>query len=296
MTANDSPLKTTSSIGGIRAPASFQAIEAKYYNITDRTGMPIAGLLVLQDRLQRPVRAELHLYDDLEDAMREAALRQSQLILQDRYYAREPVQLRVMHTFPERSAVDVALPAGQSKKQGAAGGKSGGVNWTMVVGVIIGLLLVAAVIWGVSRFMGQRQTATSGATAPAVSAPAAPSVQGEAPAGAESAASAETAGAAPTPQTNGLPPSKNAHPDLAVGQTVRVSPGYQITLRSKPGTESGVDVTYMKAGDQAVIIGGPVWTRGDADTIVWWQVQLPDGTEGWAPANTSKLRLLEPVE
>lgn len=293
MTANDSPLKTTSSIGGIRAPASFQAIEAKYYNITDRTGMPIAGLLVLQDRLQRPVRAELHLYDDLEDSMREVALRQSQLILQDRYYAREPVQLRVMHTFPERSAVDVALPAGQSKKQKATGGKTGGVNWKMVAGVVVGLLLVAAIIWGFARFMGQRQVASTGGTAPAVSAPAESSPQGEASqdtqaTGATSAASA--------PQTNGLPPSKNAHPDLAVGKTVRVAPGYQITLRSEPGAESGVDVTYMKEGDQAVIIGGPVWTPGDADTIVWWQVQLPDGTEAWAPANTSKLQLLEPVE
>ncbi len=293
MTANDSPLKTTSSIGGIRAPASFQAIEAKYYNITDRTGMPIAGLLVLQDRLQRPVRAELHLYDDLEDSMREVALRQSQLILQDRYYSREPVQLRVMHTFPERSAVDVPLPAGQSKKQASAGGKSGGVNWKMVAGVVIGLLLVAAIIWGVSHFMGQRQTASSDGAAPAVSAPVESSSQGET--SQETQTTAAT-GSNPAPQTNGLPPSKNAHPDLAVGQTVRVVPGYQITLRSEPGAESGVDVAYMKEGDQAVIIGGPVWAQGDSDTIVWWQVQLPDGTEAWAPANTSQLRLLEPVE
>jgi hypothetical protein len=293
MTANDSPLKTTSSIGGIRAPASFQAIEAKYYNVTDRGGMPIAGLLVLQDRLQRPVRAELHLYDDLEDSMREAALRQSQLILQDRYYSREPVQLRVMHTFPERSAVDVPLPASQATKRAAAGGKSGGVNWKMVAGVIIGLLLVAAIIWGVSRFMGQRQTASSGAAAPVVSAPAESSPQEGAQQAPESAASTENASA---PQTNGLPPSKNAHPDLAVGQTISVAPGYQITLRSEPGAESGVDVAYMKEGEEAVIIGGPVWTQGDADTIVWWQVQLPDGTEAWAPANTSQLRLLEPVE
>ena len=52
----------------------------------------------------------------------------------------------------------------------------------------------------------------------------------------------------------------------------------------------------MVGDDQAIIVGGPVWAPGDSDTIVWWLVQLPDGTEAWAPANTSKLRLLEPVE
>lgn len=281
MTANDPPLKTTSEIGGIRAPSSFQAIDAKYYNVTDRGGRPIAGLLVLVDRLQRPVRAELHLYDDLEDSLRESALRQSQLILQDRYYSREPVQLRVMHTFQERSAVDVPLPVSGAPQTSQS--SKGGINWSAIIGAIVVLALLAGIVWGISRIMGSRQdVATTPADAPAASAPA------------TEAENSTTVGA--PPQTNGLEPSQNAHPDLVVGQTTRIRPGYQLTLRSEPGAEAGVDVAYMEDGEQAEIIGGPFWTQGNSDTIVWWQVRLADGTVAWAAANTSELRLLEPVQ
>ncbi len=291
MTANDPPRKTTSEIGGIRAPSTFQAIDAKYYNVTDRGGRPIAGLLVLVDRIQRPVRAELHLYDDLEDAVRESALRQSQLILQDRYYSREPVQLRVMHTFQERSAVDVPLPVSGSPQKRQA--DKGGINWSVVIGAIVILALVAGIIWGVSRIMGSRQDAAATPTeTPAASAPA-PGNEQSAPAIEADATNNSTAGA--PPQTNGLAPSQNAHPDLAVGQQARIHPDYQLTLRSEPGAEAGVDVAYMQGGDQAEIIGGPYWTQGNSDTIVWWQVRLADGSVAWAAANTSELRLLEPV-
>ncbi len=30
-------------------------------------------------------------------------------------------------------------------------------------------------------------------------------------------------------------------------------------------------------------------------TIVWWFVELPDGTRGWTPANTSEFRVLAPM-
>jgi len=291
MTANDPPLKTTSEIGGIRAPGGFQAIDAKYYNITDRNGRPIAGLLVLMDRIQRPVRAELHLYDEMEDSLRESALRQSQLILQDRYYSREPVQLRVMHTFQERSAVNVPLPASGPAKD-ASSKSGGGINWGMIIGVILALVVVAAIVWGVSRFMDSRQTGA--ADTPAVTALASTTGDTATDSGANSEADPQPASAAP--QTNGLEPSQNAHPGLAVGQTIRIRPGYQLALRSEPGADAGEDVAYMQDGEQVQIIGGPYWTQGNTDTIVWWQVQLADGTEAWAAANTSELTLLEPVE
>lgn len=288
MTTNDPPRKTTSEVGGNRAPGNFQAIDAKYYNVTDRGGRPIAGLLVLMDRLQRPVRAELHLYEEVEDPVRESALRQSQLILQDRYYSREPVQLRVMHTFQERSAVNVPLPVSGPTPQ-SQGGKRG-VNWSMIIGLILLLALLAGIIWGVSRIMGSRPDAAQPTTAPTESSAQAPVNEESAPVDQPDAVSGAPA------QTNGLAPSQNAHPDIEVGRRVRIVPGYQLTLSSEPGAETGVDVGYMQNGEEADVIGGPYWAQGNTDTIVWWQVRLADGSEAWAAANTSTLRLLEPVE
>ena len=52
----------------------------------------------------------------------------------------------------------------------------------------------------------------------------------------------------------------------------------------------------MTEGMVATIIEGPEYTRGDTDTIVWWMVELADGTEAWAAANTSQQTLLMPAE
>lgn len=52
----------------------------------------------------------------------------------------------------------------------------------------------------------------------------------------------------------------------------------------------------MENGQEAVIVEGPALTQGTSDTIVWWRVRLDDGSEAWAPANTSDGAVLELVE
>ena len=69
--------------GHVSPTSTLQAIDATYYHVTDANGQPIAALLVLQDRLNRPVRAEVHLFDDLEDYLAESAIRQAQRLLQE---------------------------------------------------------------------------------------------------------------------------------------------------------------------------------------------------------------------
>ena len=52
-------------------------IHSHYFDITDIESWPVAGLLVLLDGQGQPVRAELHLYDDLQPHVQEAAIRQA---------------------------------------------------------------------------------------------------------------------------------------------------------------------------------------------------------------------------
>jgi hypothetical protein len=76
---------------------------------------------------------------------------------------------------------------------------------------------------------------------------------------------------------------------------VAIVPGLRLALRSEPGAEAGVVVGDMVDGEEATVIGGPRMTQGDSDTIVWWLVQLDDGTQAWAAANTSQQTLLVPA-
>lgn len=98
------------------------------------------------------------------------------------------------------------------------------------------------------------------------------------------------------PNTNGLPPSTKANPRIEVGMTVRILPGYRSFIRSAAGPDSGEAVGLLEDGATAEILGGPIWMPGNTDTIVWWYVETDDGVQGWTPANTSELTLLDPVE
>jgi hypothetical protein len=98
------------------------------------------------------------------------------------------------------------------------------------------------------------------------------------------------------PNTNGLPPSTKANPRIEVGMTVRILPGYRSFIRTAPGPDGGKEVGLLEDGATAEVVGGPIWMPGNTDTIVWWYVEKADGMQGWTPANTSELTLLEPVE
>ena len=82
---------------------------------------------------------------------------------------------------------------------------------------------------------------------------------------------------------------------MEVGDRIQLLPAYKITLRSQAGAQAGVEVAQLQNADRMTILNGPIWLQGNSDTIVWWYVRVDDGPEGWVPANTSELTLLEPI-
>lgn len=95
---------------------------------------------------------------------------------------------------------------------------------------------------------------------------------------------------------NGLPESIKANPNIGRSSRIRVLQGLQIMLRSHPGPAAGTEIGVMQDGDEGIIVGGPYYTEGDTDTIVWWYARLDSGAEAWVAANTSTLTLLEPAQ
>lgn len=264
------------------ATARIQAIHSDFYHITDNEGWPIAALLVLLDSKRSPVRAEIQLYEELEDAAREWAFRQGRRLLESRYYSAEPVPLRVMQSYPMGDPLQVRahatnlLPAENQWFQ----------RWQVAAGAGV-LVLLIALVWALAAFLrGVGSGSNIGAEPPAAQ-----------PAGnsSEDAANSNNDQAAPPTLQANLPPSKNADPNLTVGRRVRVRPGLTVSLVAEPGADS-TPIGYMQDGQQALIVEGPAMTQGASDTIVWWRVQLDDGSQAWAPANTSEGPVLELVE
>ena len=256
-------------------------IQAHYFDITDLESWPIAGLLVLLDGRGQPVRAELHLYDGLIDSVQEVALRQARLVLQERYIGGDPVPLRILETLQLREPLQVQLPPLGARPQPARFP----FNRTYVLAGGVILLTVLA-IWLVTIF-------TEPDAEPAAGEPtaAATAVVGAAGAAATPVALVEAA----NPSGETLPPSRNARTDLGIGVRVTIIPGFQAAIRSEPGASAGVVVGALGDGESAMIIGGPELTKGEQDTIVWWFVELSDGTQGWSPANTSTQSLMIPA-
>lgn len=260
--------------------SQLQAVQADYYTIVDAEEWPIAGLIVLVDRRKQPVRAELHLYEELADHRNEFALRQSQIVLSERYYSDEPIQLQVMQSYAWRETLQVRANA-EPLPQTADPLAFVQQYWQYILAASAALVLIA-LIWAITAFFRSGRedtpvtTANSAEQSQAVTAPAA----------------AATAPAAPA-QDNGLPTSRNADPALAVGRRMRVLAGIDgVSLVSEPGPDQSKVIGHFKAGDEANIIGGPVLLQGNSDTIVWWQIQLDTGGQAWIPANTSEVTLL----
>ena len=82
---------------------------------------------------------------------------------------------------------------------------------------------------------------------------------------------------------------------MKVGDRIRLLPEYKISLRTEAGAQAGAIVTHLQDADPMTILNGPIWLEGNSDTIVWWYVRVDSGAEGWVPANTSELTLLEPL-
>lgn len=268
------------------AHSELQAIQGHYFNITDSNGAPLAGLMVLLDRKERPVRAELHLHESTTGALYDQAVRQAQLLVTDRYYG--PGQMPLIVLFARLAQDRIPVPLQPPPPQ------TGLPKWVRPAALaLIALIIFGGVGWYLNDLLGG-SSSSSGSSDASQSA----LVQtAEQPAAEESSAAPPVA---EQPQgrifeMNGLPVSVNALP-LDIGQRVQLREGIQgITLRTLAGATAGEVIGYLEPPTQATIINGPIWLQGNSDTIVWWFVRTDDGTEAWTPANTSEFTLLEPV-
>ena len=253
--------------------ADLQGIRADYYNLTDLQGQPLAGLLVLMDRRGRPVRAEIHMHVSTADSFFEIAVRQARRLITDRYSSDRPIRLYPLRVQLDNDPLSVQ-PQGSGRVMGAVPAQG---NMLLL---LVGLLLVLSALfsgWFLNEWLSGDLTS------------------GRAPfmlsAGSSSAAGANDG---PIVETNGLPPSRNAIP-LEVGERIQLKPEYKISLRTQAGAQAGAVVAQLQDANQMTILNGPIWLQGNSDTIVWWYVRLDDGVEGWVPANSSELTLLEPL-
>lgn len=281
MSADSTPIPNTlSQIQRSSAHSDLQPISADYYNLTNASGAPVAGLLVLMDRRHRPVRAELHLYDGTVGPLQEMAERQAHLLIGDRYPGQQSLPLDILRAEleEERRLVPMAPPPPPPRVPA----------WVQPVGLrVAAVLAIALVGWLLNDLLTPDRPVA------------------ENPAALVSAEGAEEGGAVATEtagigdgvrifEQNGLPASRNARP-LDVGQRVRIIQGYEVAMRTEAGASAGEVIGSMVGGDEATIVNGPIWLPGNSDTIVWWYVQRDDGTRAWIAANTSELTLLEAV-
>jgi hypothetical protein len=287
----------------ISATQHHLPINANYYDITDIESWPIAGLMVLLDGQAQPVRAELHLYDDLDEHTQEAAIRQARLVLQERYLGGAPVPVRILETLQVREEMLVRLPPVGARPLSVQNlawrWRPHGMIAAAALAFVVLTLVVSALI---GALRDEPELATTAET-PASASEGAGQVVADVPTAVGGEVAAETEGVAgtgsvaDTPATNAnLPVSRNARSDLGIGVQVQVVPGLRIALRSEAGADSGIVVGELGEGIVATIVGGPEYTQGDTDTIVWWLVDLPDGTQAWAAANTSQQTLLMPAQ
>ncbi len=79
----------------------------------------------------------------------------------------------------------------------------------------------------------------------------------------------------PTPDTAVAPPEVTAGYYAEVANT----DDFGINLRGGPST-SNAQITVVDEGTLVLVIGGP--EVDEANNRLWWQLQLDDGTEGWA--------------
>lgn len=261
------------------AHAELQAINGQYYNITDSSGSPLAGLLVLLDRKDRPVRAELHLHESTTGALYDQAIRQAQLLVTERYFGPEQMPLIVLYARLAQDRIAVTLQAPPPP--------TGLPAWARPVGLALaGFLLFVSLGWFLNDLLGGTESNTQ-ATAATPAGSVATEVAANQPVAEELEGRVF--------ETNSLPVSVNALP-LDLGQRVQLREGIQgVTLRTLAGATAGDVVGYLEPGVIATLVNGPIWLQGNSDTIVWWYIRTDSGVEAWAPANTSEFTLLEPV-
>ena len=96
-------------------------------------------------------------------------------------------------------------------------------------------------------------------------------------------------------QSNGSTSCNTSVPSrLSVGQTARVVT--RLNMRSEASIGSAL-IQTNPTNTQVEIIGGPVCESVGERAYQWWQIQLPDGSEGWSAETqlNNPTYFLEPV-
>ena len=100
--------------------SSRPSVQADYLNLTDATGQPLAGLLVLLGPAGEPVRAELHIARDLPKPDEDDAVQQTRAILRSRYAVAEDATVPLYVLQMDLGAVsEVQLPAARDGAKAA---------------------------------------------------------------------------------------------------------------------------------------------------------------------------------
>lgn len=270
-----------------RQRAQVQPFDADYYGFNADDGRLNAALIVLLDRQGRSLRAEIHFYGPQSVQGQNAVLRQSQSLLSTRYLGSDQsTRLYVLESGQPQTTIEVVHTGTEIAAEHRTY-----MLWP-VLATIVGLFVLVVLAWGLLSLVRGNASTDVPPTATPVNVAAAPA------AGAVPAVNptATVDPATLTMNTNNLPPSSHADPAIDIGSTVRIGPDLKSYVRSEPGGDQGSVIGYLQDGETAIVYGGPVWLQGDADTIVWWYVELNDGVRGWTPANTSQLTLLTPVQ
>lgn len=255
--------------------------KAHYYRLAGGSGAAVASLAVELDDEARALRGDLCFYGNLAD--RDGALRTAQNILAKRYAdGGRLIPLDVYVRDPNLATIPIVQETGGAVFED----KRGFPLWIVVVATAV-LFLVLALVAQLDN-LSAPFAQDRGAVVAIRAATSTPPPEFE-------AAPAATGPASVPPNTNGLPPSRNADSRLAVGMTVVIDKGLRSFVRTEPGADQGQPLGYLQDGESAIIQGGPVWLQGESDTIVWWNVTTASGLTGWTPANTSELTLLVPA-
>jgi hypothetical protein len=269
------------------ARSQLQSIPARCHNFLDENGQREGRLVVLLDSQGRAMEAELAYDRRLPEVTQSKLQRLAKKLLATSYASSGPdIPLYIYDLGSQFDRDNVA------NRYADDGGQSS-INVLYVAVGIVALFFVVGILFAMLNviFRNRQEAAAPTATPPALLA-----TLNDAAAAATPGATATIDPAAFTIQTNNLPPSRNANPGISVNGTVRIRDQLKSFVRSQPGSDQGEALGFMQDGETAIVLGGPVMLQGDTDTIVWWYVELTDGTRGWTPANTSTLSLLEPVQ
>lgn len=292
---------TPASQGAPLAPNDLRVDEAPadghYYTFSAPDGRLLAGLLVLLDSRLATTRAELFYYDEMLDRpTSDAILRRARNIIGTDYHGGGGLNTPLAVSYADRRATfTVDHMSGDPLYKEAPAYPLWKVAAIILSAAV--LVIVLGLVVNTFRNRGAEETAAN-ATPVAAQQPASADATDRSVDEVAAVQVGAPEGVDPTslqPNTNGLPPSVNADERLELGVVAIMREGYNSYIRSLPGAEAGEAVGYLQPGDRATIIGGPTWLQGESDTIVWWYVRTDDGNTGWAPANTSKLILLEPA-